>query len=78
MKLLTFLNGYKSYLAGAGLLLIALGELLTHGGRCLTLEIEPGACFEQFPRLWDALSSAAIGIGIIGVRHSVAKNGVGQ
>lgn len=73
MNLLQLIDGKKAYIAGAGLLLIALGQLLTHAGHCITLHIDVQSCVEQFPALWDALREALTGLGIIGVRHALAK-----
>ncbi len=63
----------KSYIAGAGLLALALSQLLTVGAHCLDQTLTLQTCWQALGDAWAGLTDAFIGLGIIGLRHGQVK-----
>lgn len=78
MAVWNFFDGKKAYIAGTGLILISLGSLVTAVGHCIqdvpTIVNGWDICQQDVGIAWSALQDTLIGLGIIGVRHAVAKN----
>jgi len=72
MKLydIPLLNGYKSAIAGYGLILVALGELLVLGGSLVSGNMEIG---EFATLIQPGMTKLFAGLGVIGVRHAIDK-----
>ena len=70
-KVLTWLNGKKSYLAGAGLVLAGAAGLLTEAAAVTDAAsaLEFGKQLLTDPN-WQKLLE---GLGVLGLRHAVAK-----
>lgn len=78
-KVFGFVNGYKTYIAGASFLLIGLGTLLIAVGHCIedvsTIINGWDVCQMEVSAAWNGVYSALAGLGLIGVKHAIEKQG---
>jgi hypothetical protein len=65
---LNFLSGYKTYIAGAGLMLVGLGECI--GG--IAAGLGEGGQFDAI-LIASGLTKISAGLGFIGARAAYAK-----
>lgn len=66
------LNGYKSAIAGWGLVLVGVGGLLTALGTCLQ-SLELSTCYAEIGASYEALLAALAGVGVLGIAHKFEK-----
>lgn len=67
------LDGYKTAIAGWALLITGVGELLMTVGQCIGGALDLNVCIDKIPALFQALVTAAAGVGILGIGHKVEK-----
>lgn len=77
IKVWNFFDGWKTYIAGASLLLIGLGSLFTEMGHCIedvnTIVNGWEICVQNVSTSWNGLMEALMGLGFIGAKHAITK-----
>ena len=72
-----FFDGYKTYIAGTGLLCLGLGSLLTAVGHCIqdvpTIVNGWEICQQDIAEAYNSVLAALAGLGFIGVKSAISK-----
>lgn len=67
-----FFKGKVTYIAGFGLILIGVGQIISTGVECLQQTITLGACLDALNQSWGSILDALMGIGFVGVRRAIS------
>lgn len=70
---LPFLNGYKTAIAGWALFIGGLGSFLVVVGGCLSGSLDLQGCYAAIQPAFQDLTTAFVGLGILGVGHKLEK-----